>query len=136
MDDHLSVVMVFLMRLPAASMLTLMICTTTCALAFGQRSYNNKESQPRDDLNEHDKAAELGFLPSLRREAGTATVGETAASPLHSAEGSRQIVSENDSRCSGDYPLFGRLGELLEAWSPNDPDVPQGLEEKLQVKAE
>eukprot|EP00752_Nemacystus_decipiens_P008785 g7839.t1 len=36
--------------------------------------------------------------------------------------------------CPEGYPAFGRLGDLLTAWSPNQPDVPEGVViERLQV---
>lgn len=36
--------------------------------------------------------------------------------------------------CPDGYPTFGKLGEMLRAWSPNEPDVPEGgVIERLQV---
>lgn len=36
--------------------------------------------------------------------------------------------------CPEGYPAFGRLGDLLTAWNPNEPDVPEGVViERLQV---
>lgn len=38
------------------------------------------------------------------------------------------------SSCPDGYPSFGKLGDLLRAWSPNEPDVPEGgVIERLQV---
>lgn len=38
------------------------------------------------------------------------------------------------SSCPEGYPAFGTLGDLLRAWNPNDPDVPEGVvEERLHV---
>eukprot|EP00903_Cladosiphon_okamuranus_P006282 g6164.t1 len=38
------------------------------------------------------------------------------------------------SSCPEGYPSYGRLGDLLTAWSPNQPDVPEGVViERLQV---
>lgn len=38
------------------------------------------------------------------------------------------------SSCPDGYPTFGKLGEMLRAWSPNEPDVPEGgVIERLQV---
>lgn len=38
------------------------------------------------------------------------------------------------SSCQKGYPYFGKLGELLRAWSPNEPDAPEGgVVERLQV---
>lgn len=36
--------------------------------------------------------------------------------------------------CPEGYPSFGKLGELLRAWSPNEPEEPAGaVEQRLQV---
>lgn len=36
--------------------------------------------------------------------------------------------------CPDGYPAFGKLGDLLRAWSPNEPDVPEGgVIERLHV---
>lgn len=36
--------------------------------------------------------------------------------------------------CPEGYPAYGRLGDLLTAWSPNQPEVPEGVViERLQV---
>lgn len=41
------------------------------------------------------------------------------------------------SSCPDGYPTFGKLGEMLRAWSPNEPDVPEGgVIERLQVSAQ
>lgn len=38
------------------------------------------------------------------------------------------------SSCPEGYPSYGRLGDLLTSWSPNQPDVPEGgVIERLQV---
>ncbi len=40
------------------------------------------------------------------------------------------------SSCPEGYPAFGTLGDLLKAWSPNQPEVPQGgVIERLRVRA-
>ncbi|CAM9431615.1 unnamed protein product [Ectocarpus sp. 12 AP-2014] len=39
------------------------------------------------------------------------------------------------SSCPQGYPSYGKLGELLTAWSPNQPEVPEeGVVERLQVR--
>lgn len=39
------------------------------------------------------------------------------------------------SSCPEGYPAYGKLGDLLTAWSPNQPDVPEGVViERLQVR--
>lgn len=58
--------------------------------------------------------------------------------------GSRFLASLNEfsikneteySSCPEGYPSYGRLGDLLTAWSPNQPDVPEGgVIERLQVR--
>lgn len=40
------------------------------------------------------------------------------------------------SHCPEGYPAFGRLGELLTAWNPNQPDEPEGVVvERLHVSS-
>lgn len=39
--------------------------------------------------------------------------------------------------CPQGYPAFGELGKLLRAWSPNDPEVPEGVVvERLKVSGQ
>lgn len=45
------------------------------------------------------------------------------------------VVTRDFSSCPHDYPGFGRLGDLLKAWSPNQPEAPEGFEETLKVCA-
>lgn len=41
------------------------------------------------------------------------------------------------SSCPEGYPSFGKLGELLKTWNPNQADVPEaGVIERLQVSGE
>lgn len=51
------------------------------------------------------------------------------------ALGDYEIKEETEySSCPEGYPSYGKLGELLTAWSPNQPDVPEeGVVERLQV---
>lgn len=69
--------------------------------------------------------------PNLEKEAH-------AERPLDSAMAANErggMVTRDFSSCPRDYPGFGRLGDLLKAWSPNQPEAPEGFEEALKVCA-
>lgn len=60
---------------------------------------------------------------------------EIAAKGLSDSARERPAGDELAYRsCPEGYPAFGKLGELMRAWSPNDPDVPEGVViERLHV---
>lgn len=39
------------------------------------------------------------------------------------------------TNCPSDYPVFSQLETRLRSWNPNQPEVPEGFVETLQVKA-
>lgn len=75
-----------------------------------------REAQTRRDLNEDESAEELPHPYSDRK----ATAHST---PI------------NYQDCPANYPDYGRQGDLLRAWSPNEPHAPEGLRESLKVRA-
>lgn len=53
--------------------------------------------------------------------------------PQYMARRRAGTLSKNFDHCPPEYPEFGRLGEILEAWSPNQPEVPETFTESLRV---
>ncbi|CAM9590594.1 unnamed protein product [Choristocarpus tenellus] len=45
----------------------------------------------------------------------------------------RDLLADKQ-QCPQSYPTYGLLGDMLGAWNPNDPDVPSGFVEKLEVR--
>lgn len=69
--------------------------------------------------------------------------GAPALEERRKDDGPRLLASLDDyaikneteySSCPEGYPSYGKLGDLLTAWNPNQPNVPEGgVIERLQV---
>lgn len=79
-------------------------------------------------------AAGLEDEEEISTELGFRTYEQQQSRNLPSLHDYETKGEDEYSSCPEGYPSYGRLGDLLTAWSPNQPEVPEGgVLERLRV---